>query len=196
MPARFWVSPVEDVPSGAAGQVGDLAGLLRALAPYRPTVVGSLPLGVQRPDSDLDIACEAEDLDAFDAHLAACAGPVVVSRWRREEGVAASVAQLRVSGQVVEVFAQGRAVLEQHAFRHLLVEGQLLQVHGAPLRAQVARLKAEGLGTEAAFARALGLETDDPYRALLELEGLADADLRARTSASRRPDELTPRSRA
>ncbi len=40
------------------------AGLLRILEPFDPHVVGTLPLGVARPDSDIDIVCCAADLSA------------------------------------------------------------------------------------------------------------------------------------
>jgi Domain of unknown function (DUF4269) len=39
-------------------------GLLGILEPFDPHVIGTLPLGVARPDSDTDIVCCAVDLSA------------------------------------------------------------------------------------------------------------------------------------
>lgn len=155
-----------------------LAGLLELLAPYGPAVVGSTPLGLQIPGSDIDIACEAADLDELDRVLVAAFQPFIVQSWRRPTIPAASVTTLRLAGMLVEVFAQPLPVIEQTGFRHMIIEGQLLRVFGGPLRAEVFRLKRdEGLGTEPAFAQALGLADTDPYQALLRLEGLSDAEL-------------------
>lgn len=156
-----------------------LAGLMEVLAAYGPAIVGSMPLGLQLVDSDVDIACVAADLDEFEGTLAEAFQPFIIRTWRRPPAPPASVTSLRLSGMLIEVFAQPIPVLRQTAFRHMIVEGQLLRVFGEPLRAEVLRLKREeGLGTEPAFARALGLVETDPYEALLRLEGLSDAELR------------------
>nr|WP_249665381.1 DUF4269 domain-containing protein [Mucilaginibacter sp. Bleaf8] len=57
---------------------------------------------------------------------------------------------------------------QQSAYRHLLIEHYLLQLHGESLRKQVISLKNQGYKTEPAFAMALNLE-GDPYLALLQL---------------------------
>jgi pimeloyl-ACP methyl ester carboxylesterase len=41
------------------------SGVLDALAPYQPTVVGAHPLGIAAPDTPLEIVCRAVDLPAF-----------------------------------------------------------------------------------------------------------------------------------
>jgi hypothetical protein len=46
-----------------------LARLLRQLAPFQPTLIGTFPLGLQVDGSDLDIACTCDDLDAFERAL-------------------------------------------------------------------------------------------------------------------------------
>ena len=152
---------------------------MEVLAAYGPTIVGSTPLGLQLVDSDIDIACEAADLDEFEGTLAEAFQSFIIRTWRRPSAPPASVTRLRLSGMLVEVFAQPVPVIRQTAFRHMIIEGQLLRVFGEPLRIEVLRLKRnEGLGTEPAFARALGLLDVDPYEALLWLEGLSDAELR------------------
>lgn len=60
----------------------------------------------------------------------------------------------------------------------MVIEGQLLVIGGAALRERVLALKRNGLKTEPAFARVLGL-AGDPYEALLGLEALPPEQLRA-----------------
>jgi ribosomal protein S18 acetylase RimI-like enzyme len=96
----------------------------------------------------------------------------------------AVVAELAWDGMAIEVFCQPLPVSEQAAFRHLVIEGQLLVLGGEVLRAQVRELKRAGVKTEVAFARVLGL-AGDPYAALLALEGWAPDRLRRLIEAAR-----------
>ncbi|HRF37192.1 MAG TPA: DUF4269 domain-containing protein, partial [Saprospiraceae bacterium] len=57
----------------------------------------------------------------------------------------------------------------QNAYRHLLIEARLLEERGPEFRQQIIELKQQGVKTEPAFARLLGLE-GDAYEALLRLE--------------------------
>ncbi|MET0287782.1 MAG: DUF4269 domain-containing protein [Polyangiales bacterium] len=141
-----------------------LAELFALLAPTNPTLVGTFPLGLQVDGSDLDIVCEAHDLALLGLPC------------RRVHD--ATVAELRIDGMRVEVFAQPVPVARQLGFRHMIVEGRLLTVFPT-LRDEVLALKRAGVKTEPAFASVLGLQ-GDPYQALLDLEPLSEAQLRAR----------------
>lgn len=142
-----------------------LAELFAALAPWKPTLVGTFPLGLQVEGSDLDIICEAYDLDAF-----------VLQGQRVRD---ARVTRLSIDGMPVEVFAQPVPIERQLAFRHMVIEGRLLTVFGTPLRESVLALKRAGVKTEPAFAQVLGIP-GDPYSQLLTLESLSPDQLRLR----------------
>lgn len=79
-------------------------------------------------------------------------------------------------GWPFEIFAATEPVAAQAGWRHFLVERRLLDLGGMRLRDAVMALRREGLKTEPAFARALGIG-DDPYAALLALEAADDAGL-------------------
>ncbi|WP_413776421.1 DUF4269 domain-containing protein [Rhodopseudomonas sp. P2A-2r] len=49
---------------------------MRILALFDPHVVGTLPLGIDRPDSDIDIVCHAKD-----PHAIVDVIPNPLSRW-------------------------------------------------------------------------------------------------------------------
>ena len=66
----------------------------------------------------------------------------------------------------VEIFGQNIPSKEQYAFRHMLIEHQILLQKGETFRQEIVKLKKKGLKTEPAFANILGL-TGDPYKALL-----------------------------
>lgn len=168
-----------------------LARLLRDLAPYEPTLIGTYPLGLQVDGSDLDIACTCGDLDAFEralrASLAALATvpgaapggaparPVPIERIPLvPEAVVATIAWAEPA---IEIFCQTLPVHEQAGFRHLVIEGRLLVIGGAALRERVRELKRAGVKTEPAFAQVLGL-AGDPYAALLALEDWSTPRLR------------------
>jgi hypothetical protein len=157
-----------------------LARLLHDLAPFDPTIVGTFPLGLQIDGSDLDIACTCDDLDAFERALRASLSTLGVAPVRIDRlalSPEAVVASLTWDGLPIEIFCQPLPVHEQAGFRHMVVEGRLLALGGAPLRDRVRALKLAGAKTEPAFAHVLGL-AGDPYAALLTLEDWPTSRLR------------------
>lgn len=59
--------------------------------------------------------------------------------------------------------------IQQFAYRHLIIEYNLLNQYGEKFRQQIIELKRQGHKTEPAFGLALGL-TGDPYMELLKFE--------------------------
>jgi hypothetical protein len=155
--------------------------IFEQLRPYGPVLVGTIPIGVDVPESDLDIVCEAYDLVAFQEHLEGAFGRLNRFQVKAKpvKGVASVIARFGHAGFTFEVFGQPRPVVEQHAYRHLLVEARLLKLGGEPARRAIRRLKRLGLKTEPAFAYYFKLE-GDPFDVLLELSQLSDEALRDR----------------
>jgi hypothetical protein len=152
-----------------------LGHLFRALAPYAPTLVGTFPLGLQVEGSDIDIACTCADLDLVARTLTELGFPRIERRPLEPDAV---VAAMTVGDLEVEVFAQNLPVHQQAGFRHMIVEGRLLVLGGAPLADRIRAAKRAGQKTEPAFAAVLGL-AGDPYRAVLDLEALTTDQLQA-----------------
>ncbi|WCT75178.1 DUF4269 domain-containing protein [Sphingomonas naphthae] len=165
------VTPTDARP--AWRQALDAIGLLARLADFDPHVAGTLPIGLDRADSDIDILCHATDLAAFADRLWA--------GWRDEADFAihqwtvvphAIVARFRRDGWPFEIFAVGEPVERQAGWRHFVVERRLLDLAPPRFRTAIRDRRHTGEKTEPAFAAALGL-TGDPYVAML---GLYDAD--------------------
>ncbi len=160
-----------------AYQVLHRAGLLAHLRPYDPILVGTFPLDLTVPGSDLDLICEVRDEAAFRQTLGAFAGCPGYTVQAANTPVPAVVAGFELEGLPVEVFGQALPTTRQNGYRHLVVEARLLAAGGPAFRQQALTLKAGGLKTEPAFAHLLGLP-GDPYQALLALEACSDDTLR------------------
>ncbi|GEM_PF-193705 len=162
----------------AAYRVLQQLRIFEVLRDYDPLLVGTIPLGIDVAGSDLDIICEAYDLDAFERAVRTAFGKMVgfTLRRKRINDLPVLVAKFIHDGFPVEIFGQPRPVCEQHACRHLIVEARLLALGGEDARRAIRRLKREGLKTEPAFARYFGI-TGDPFARLLELAELDDAAL-------------------
>lgn len=157
------------------------SGLLDGLQDHDPVVAGTYPLGLDRPDSDVDLLCCAPPTEAFAAQVAAAAPDARALRWHRrtfDDQPDAVVVNLFLDDLPVEVFAQACPTHQQHGYRHLVVERRLLIIGGAELQRAV-RDQRHGPGSvEGAFARTLGLD-GDPFAAVLALESHTDRQLRA-----------------
>ncbi|NML67543.1 DUF4269 domain-containing protein [Hymenobacter sp. RP-2-7] len=161
-------------------------GVWQVLRGFDPVLAGTVPLGIDLPESDLDIICE----------VAPAAQPAFAQRLRahysqlpgfwlgpgRVRGPAATVARFWHAGTPIEVFGQALPTRQQHAYRHLVVEHAVLAAGGEPWRAAVRALKQRGLKTEPAFAQLLHLP-GDPYAALLALGEQPPAALAAHMAA-------------
>jgi len=151
--------------------------IMERLAGYDPHVAGTPPLGIEGPDSDIDVLCHAADLDGFAAWMVEQFGGEREFSVRHRGGeVPAVVAGFRSHGWEFEIFCQSIPVERQMGWRHFLVERRLLGLGGEKFRAAIREKRREGLKTEPAFAAVLGLE-GDPYQAVLRLGSLSHDEL-------------------
>lgn len=159
------------------------SGVLTLLAAFDPHVAGTPPLGLDLPESDIDILCHAPDPQVFAVAVwdSFCDRPGF-AMWQWQGSDRPVVARFHCAGWLFELFGQARPVAAQLGWRHFAIERRLLALGGEPLRTAVMARRHAGTKTEPAFAQVLGL-TGDPYAALLTLEQLDDAALRARIGA-------------
>ncbi len=154
-------------------------GIFDSLAPHRPTLVGTIPIDVDLPESDLDIICEAASPDAFAEIVRAAYGdrPDFQQRFAEHQGMRSAVARFTFEETPIEVFAQDRPISLQNAFRHMVVEARLLALAGPEANEAIRALKRSGLKTEPAFARYFAIP-GDAYAALSRLYDAGDDVLR------------------
>jgi hypothetical protein len=173
-PRHPLASPSPSTPRPSYRDALERSGAIPLLAGYDPHVVGTLPLGLARPESDIDIVCEAPDLALFAADVwerFGAAEEFALRQWC--SGERPVVATFVAEGWPFEIFASRQPVRDQPGWRHFDVERRLLDLGRAPLRAAVMAARNEGLKTEPAFGRVLGL-AGDPFLALLELQTWTD----------------------
>ncbi len=151
--------------------------LLPALAVFDAVLIGTFPLDLDLPGSDLDIACSAEDLDACAVRVAQLYGDRSGYRARRaiHTGDPALVIEFETGGFTIQVFAQAIPVTRQRGYRHMLIEERLLRLAPAA-RSAIRALRAGGLKTEPAFARIFNLP-GDPYETLYQMSDWDDERL-------------------
>lgn len=164
----------------AAYRVLNSLRFFERFAAYAPALAGTIPLGLDLPDSDLDLLCEVYDSAEFIQGLEAEYGNQPGFYWveKRLDHFPVTLARFTAGGFPIEIFGQPRPVIEQRAYRHMLIEARLLRLAGEPAYRAIGELRAQGVKTEAAFARYFGLP-GDPYQRLLELERMDDAELLA-----------------
>ncbi|SER07356.1 DUF4269 domain-containing protein [Pedobacter rhizosphaerae] len=143
--------------------------ILKKLKSSCPILVGTIPINIDIESSDLDIICQVQNKPAFvkllTSHFQTKKGFTIT-----ESAVFQSVkANFFIDDFEFEIFGQSTPTVQQNAYRHMLIEHQILLEKDESFRQEIIRLKQQGIKTEPAFAQLLHL-SGDPYDALLKLE--------------------------
>lgn len=152
-----------------AYQVLTANSILEKLDKYKPILVGTIPIQIDIEDSDLDIVCYVEDNEEFRDDL--------VHHFQQERAFVISdnikfsalKANFFMDDFEIEIFGQNIPTEKQNAYRHMLIEHQILLEKGEDFRFQTIALKNQGCKTEPAFAKLLALK-GDAYETLLRLD--------------------------
>ncbi|MEE4255565.1 MAG: DUF4269 domain-containing protein [Bacteroidales bacterium] len=144
---------------------------MELLSAFDPTLTGTYPIGIHLPDSDIDIICHYAREELFENVLVNAFGFREGFELTRKtiRGEACIISRFNHNGFLFEIFGQDRPVVEQYAFRHMLMEHKILSEKDPAFRYELIRLKEKGLSTEEAFCTLLGID-GDPYVELLRLE--------------------------
>lgn len=145
--------------------------VLSKLELFAPILVGTIPINIDIDTSDLDIICHWTHNQLFTT--------VVIDAFGGEKGFSLRksfvsehevvVANFEIGGFEIEIFGQNMPTKQQMAYRHMLIEYQLLTERGEMFRQEVIALKQKGHKTEPAFGILLGLQ-GNPYVELLAYE--------------------------
>lgn len=132
-----------------------------------PVLAGTIPIGIDIDESDLDVICEAKDKRGFERLLINCFSEFDIQVESFEiNGEKAVTGQLVLEGFLIEIFGQNKPAAEQNAYRHMMAEYRILQERGDDFKNRIIELKRQGIKTEPAFGILLGLE--NPYEDLLK----------------------------
>lgn len=145
--------------------------VLEKLKSFDPILAGTVPIDIAIADSDLDIICCFDDPLHFKRQLEHhfSGYPGFELREAIIKGVPSVIANFTINNWPIEVFGQTTPSRKQSAYLHMIVEYRLLMAKGEPFKSLIMELKAQGMKTEPAFAKALGIE-GDPYEELLKFK--------------------------
>ena len=89
--------------------------VLSVLRDYTPVLVGTVPIAIDIGTSDLDVICEAHDLDAFEELVVDAFGGQPGFRLKRERANDLPVVVANFESEFpIEIFGQPRPVVEQN----------------------------------------------------------------------------------
>lgn len=145
--------------------------VLEKLKAYQPILTGTIPIGIDLPESDLDIICECKNHKEFSNTLIALFSDKdnFAIKTKSLNGIVVTIAKFLTESFEIEIFGQDCPTSHQNAYKHMLVEHKILNAKGDTFKKNILKLKKQGLKTEPAFAKLLGLK-GDPYKALLNLD--------------------------
>lgn len=137
---------------------------------FNPLLAGTVPIDIAIENSDLDILCHFTNADDFEKYLNLhCSGfENYEMRQAHIDGHETRIANFILDNWPVEIFGQTKPSHHQNAYKHMVVEHELLLQHGEDFRLKIIELKKQGYKTEPAFAMLLGLK-GNPYEALLDM---------------------------
>lgn len=138
------------------------------LSAFNPLLAGTIPIDIDIPESDLDIICYWQNVTDFIVLLEKSFATVQDFSLRKEmiNGQQTIIANFWTDDFEIEIFGQNIPSKEQNAFKHMLIEHQILQEKGNGFKQKIIELKRQGLKTEPAFAQLLEL-AGNPYEELL-----------------------------
>jgi len=144
--------------------------IFEKLKKFNPVLAGTIPLEIDLPESDLDIICSCENHREFSKLLSELFGNQngFKIHAKLHKGIESTIAKFKTEKFEIEIFGQNKPISEQNAYRHMLIENKILKEKGAAFKSEIIKLKAQGLKTEPAFAKLLGLQ-GNPYDELLKL---------------------------
>jgi hypothetical protein len=147
------------------------SNIFSRLSEFTPILVGTIPIDINIESSDLDIICYWQNKDLFIN--------TVYNLFHQEQDF--QISEKKIGGQIsvianfivdefeLEIFGQNIPTKLQNGFRHMMIEYNLLEKNDSTFRQAIIQLKKQGLKTEPAFAKLLGLE-GNPYVELLKYE--------------------------
>lgn len=150
-------------------------GIMEHLADYTPVVVGTIPINIDVPNSDMDIICRTKDFEAFERLL--CDKFRKYGTFFLEKHKDNISCSFEIENQQFEIYAEDIPVHRQNAYRHMLIEYRILNLLGESFRRLIVELKLNGLKTEPAFASLLKLH-GNPFSEILTLENFSDTRIK------------------
>ena len=149
---------------------------LSSLAEFRVVLISTVALGIYTPQSDLDLICEADDLDYFSKRVKEMYAEFSEFKDVKTPNPAQSRCySFRCDDFEIEIFGATVRLEDQFGYRHYLAMARLINIGGEAFRDKLQKAKLSGMKTEPAIASILGLE-GDPYESVAGLADLTEGE--------------------
>lgn len=145
--------------------------IFEKLREFSPILAGTFPIDIAIENSDLDIILTSDNLEKLSEILLFNFGKFHLFSQEiktiNQEDIL--ICQFYLEEFPVEIYAKNLDTKQHNAYRHLLVEHEILKKNDDNFKQKIIELKKSGIKTEPAFAKLLNLK-GDPYIALLDYQ--------------------------
>lgn len=139
--------------------------ILETLKDFHPLVVGTIPIGIDLPESDVDIILESNNLGELKKMLLEKFNDFTNFQFHffKEDEL---VCTFEIEDLPFEIYATNLPTEMQNGYLHMLKEYEIIQIKDSDFIHQIKELKRKGMKTEPAFCQLLGIK-GNPYDAIL-----------------------------
>ncbi|KRD08243.1 diadenosine tetraphosphate hydrolase [Flavobacterium sp. Root901] len=143
--------------------------VFEVLSEFNPILAGTIPINIDIENSDLDIICYWKNKPEFISKVSSSFGNKTEFKIRETNinQYESVIANFKIEHFEIEIFGQNIPTKDQNAYKHMIIEHEILEAKGENFRLEIIKLKRNGYKTEPAFGRLLGLKTN-PYSELLD----------------------------
>lgn len=142
--------------------------IFKTLSNFAPILAGTIPINIDIANSDIDIICYTPNKGLFIEVLNNNFSDKKEFNSSENTVFNSIKANFYIDGFEFEIFGQNIETTKQNAYRHMVIEHKILLEKGENFRQEIIKLKQQGIKTEPAFAKLLGLEGNS-YEELLKL---------------------------
>ncbi|EGC38736.1 hypothetical protein DICPUDRAFT_86401 [Dictyostelium purpureum] len=145
--------------------------IMEILQDFQPLLTGTIPIEINTESSDLDIICywenneRKQELKSIMLKEFSKFTDFNIREYIRE-GKEVLFSDFKIDGMEFEIFTQNIPTKQQNAYRHMVVEYQILLEKDQDFKNEIINLKKSGLRTEPAFGKLLNI-SGNPYDELL-----------------------------
>lgn len=143
---------------------------------FNPEFVGTIPIGIDTENSDIDIIFDLKDkkLEFKNLVLKYFSKEKSFNLIETNQFIQADFEYKKIKFQF---YAEEKSTHKQFAYRHFKIEERILLIAGDEFREKIIQLKKTGLNTEHAFCKLLR-QKGNPFYSILKLEKLSDSELK------------------
>ena len=147
--------------------------LIESFSIFNPIIVGTIPIEIDIPSSDVDIIIDLSkgDILIYFKEFAKNFRNFILEIKINKISENSFIAQFQTENFKFEIFGEFKETSKQFGFVHMVIENEILNLLGQDFKNSIKKLKYKGFKTELAFCVLLNIN-EDPYGFLYNLKNL------------------------